>query len=286
MHGAYRHSQCDELKVAPIAQSQTDEALAFLNQRPLHTVIMAGLLRDFGPVCPTPSGIFYGSRRRNGELNGVALIGRATMFETRDSTALAGFAGLAGQTSSVKMIMGEESDLRRFLELYQSADGAVRRRCRELLYQFTATNVKRETEFELQPALLDDLDSIVSAHAQMVWEESGVDPLSVDASGFRERCARRVERGRVWTLKNGGDLIFKADVVTETPAAAYIEGVWVNPNRRREGYARRCWAGLSRVLLEKWPAFCGFVNPGNPAARNFYEEMGGALIGRYDKVYL
>jgi len=286
MHPAYRQSHCDELPVAPIAPSGTAEALAFLNQRPLHTLIMAGLLRDYGPVCPTPSGTFYGSRRPDGELNGVALIGRATMFEARDSAALTAFARLARQSSSVKMIMGEESDLREFLALYQSADGAVRRRCRELLYQFTRRDVKREIEFELQPATIDDLDIIVSAHAQMVLEESGVDPLSVDAAGFRERCAQRVERGRVWTLKNGGEVIFKADVVTETPAAAYLEGVWVNPNHRREGYAGRCWAGLSRVLLEKWPSFCGFANPANPAAQNFYEKMGGALIGRYDKVYL
>jgi hypothetical protein len=142
MHGAYRQSQCDEVQVAPIAQSQTEEALAFLNQRPLHTVIMAGLLREHGPICSTPSGTFYHSRR-DGELNGVALIGRATMFEARDSAALTGFASLARQTSSVRMIMGEASDLRRFLALYHSEDATVRRRCRELFYQFTSANVKR-----------------------------------------------------------------------------------------------------------------------------------------------
>jgi GNAT superfamily N-acetyltransferase len=286
MHAGYRQSECDELQAAPIAQSQTDEALTFLNQRPLHTVIMAGLLREYGPICPAPSGTFYASRCPDGELNGVALIGRATMFEARDSAALTGFASLARQTSSVRMIMGEASDLRQFLALYHFPNGAVRRRCRELFYQFTSANVECETEVELQPALLDDLGMIVSAHARMVFEESGVDPLAHDAAGFRARCAQRVEGGRVWTLKKGGEVIFKVDVVTETPAAAYIEGVWVDPNHRREGYARRCWAGLSRVLLEKRPAFCGFVNLANPAAQYFYEKMGGALIGRYDKVYL
>lgn len=61
------------------------EALAFLAVRPLHTVIMAGLLRQHGPAVLTPAGEFYACRDSRGRLDGLALIGRATMFEARTS---------------------------------------------------------------------------------------------------------------------------------------------------------------------------------------------------------
>ncbi|HZG54309.1 MAG TPA: GNAT family N-acetyltransferase [Pyrinomonadaceae bacterium] len=120
----------------------------------------------------------------------------------------------------------------------------------------------------------------------MVFEESGVDPLVDDAGGFRHRCARRVERGKVWTLIERGEMIFKADVLTETPEATYIEGVWVNPSHRSKGYGRNCWASLSRALLNRAPAFCWFVNAQIKAARSFYERVGGVSFGDYDKVYI
>jgi len=272
--------------VTPVHAFELEEAFRFLNQRPLHTLIMAGLLREHGPTCSGPRGTFYCCRGNDGELSGIALIGHATMFEVRTPVALKGFAELVRKDSSVRMIMGEQNDLCRFLVLCELEDSNVRRRCSELFYEFTRGRVKAETDLSVQRATLGDLDMIVSAHADMVFEETGVNPLANDADGFRQRCARRVKDGKVWALKNRGELIFKADVVAETAAAAYVEGVWVNPRYRREGYAGRCWSEFSRVLLEKWPSFCGFVNASNPAAHNFYEKMGGALIGCYDKVYV
>lgn len=83
-----------------------------------------------------------------------------------------------------------------------------------------------------------------------------------------------------------GELIFKADVVTETPEAGYLEGLWVRPEYRREGYGRRCWKELCNALLERLPSLCGFVNAENSAAHTLYERAGGTLLGKYHKVYL
>ncbi len=275
-----------QLLVTPIADEHREEALAFLSRRPLQTVIMGGLLRDYGVTVPTPRGSFYGCRDRLGELEGVALIGRATMFEVRAGRALVAFAELARNTPAIEMVMGEEEELRQFLTHYVSRSRGPRRYCRELFYEFTPRAKNADSKVQLRRATLDDLDQIVSAHAQMVVEESGVNPLSTDPTGFRERCARRVRRGHVWTLLEKGELVFKTDVVTTTPEAAYIEGVWVRPDRRSAGLARRCWTELSKALLKEWPTFCGFANAENPAAKTFYEKMGGVLVGRYDKVYL
>lgn len=280
-------TETESAQTEPLDAARRNEALAFLGERPLHTVIMAGLLRQDGPTVPAPAGDFYACRGRRERLEGVALMGRATMFEARTEAALAAFAGLAREDPSVRMIMGEELELKRFLSHYAVGNKSPRLACSELFYQFArGTGEDAESIAGLRQATSDHLDEIVHAHAEMCEAETGQNPLDTDPEGFRRRCAARVERGKVWALIEDGELIFKAEVVTETPEAAYLEGVWVSPRRRQEGYGRRCWAQLSRVLLERVPSLCGFVNARNTAAHSFYESVGGALLGRYDKVYL
>ncbi|HEV2802814.1 MAG TPA: GNAT family N-acetyltransferase [Pyrinomonadaceae bacterium] len=271
----------------PLPEDKSEEALAFLAERPLHTVIMAGLLREHGLSVPAPRGRFYGCRQRHsGLLEGVALIGRATLFEAHTHDALIAFAELARESPSVHMIMGEEAELNQFLGHYDRDGQKPRCFRQELFYQFTRSDTATEGSQGLRQATLEHLDKVVSAHAEMVAEETGLNPLDVDPAGFRERCAARVARGKVWTLIEQGKLIFKADVITETPEAAYVEGVWVSPQHRHEGYGRRCWTQLSRALLQRLPSFCGFVNVENAVAHAFYERMGGTLLGTYRKVYL
>lgn len=273
-------------RVVPLPENQCEEALAFLGERPLHTVVMAGLMRQHGPSVPWPLGRFYACRDRLGALEGVALVGRATMFEARTRRALSAFADEARRCPSVRMITGEAGDLGAFWSHYSPRGRKARRLCREFFYEFSQPAEGGAGVDGLRQATLDDLEQIVEAHARMFHEESGVNPLADDAEGFRRRCAVRVERGKVWALIENGELIFKADVVTETPQATYIEGVWVSPAHRLKGYGRRCWAALSHSLLDRAPSFCGFVNAENPVARRFYERVGGVLCGDYNKVYL
>jgi GNAT superfamily N-acetyltransferase len=273
-------------QIEPLPIGHREEALAFLAQRPLHTVIMAGLLREYGPSIPAPRGTFYTCRDGRGRLDGIALLGQATMFEARSQTSLAGFAALAKNISSVRMIMGEQKTLDEFLSHYSFGSRSPRLFCQELFYKFTQKNACHVGVPQLRKATLNDLEQVVSAHAEMVEEESGVNPMARDAEGFRQRCALRVAQGRVWALIEDGTLIFKADVITETPDTAYLEGVWVSPQRRGEGYGIRCWAELSRALLKKLPSFCGFVNTTNATAHHFYKRVGGVLFAQYGKVYL
>ncbi|MBV9926938.1 MAG: GNAT family N-acetyltransferase [Acidobacteria bacterium] len=272
-------------RVEPLADAHRGEALAFLAERPLHTVIMAGLLRQHGPAVPAPAGDFYACRDAEGRLEGLALVGRATMFEARHARAVAALAERARRCASVRMIMGEADGLHHFLERYAAGVQPPRLSCRQFFYGFSRPSGD-EAAADLRQAAPADLEQIVAAHARMCLEETGVDPLAEDPEGFRRRCASRVERGKVWTLIERGELIFKAEVLTETPAATYVEGVWVSPAHRFKGHGRRCWAALSRALLERAPTFCGFVNAKNAAALNFYEGVGGIAFGAYDKVYL
>jgi predicted GNAT family acetyltransferase len=138
----------------------------------------------------------------------------------------------------------------------------------------------------LRQATLDDLEQVMPAHAQMAFEESGVNPLEKDPEGFRKRTARRIEQGRVWVCMDEGRLIFKADVVSDTPDVIYVEGVWVNPNERGKGYGLRCVSQLSRMLLGRTKSVSFLAYEQNQPALSLYRRSGCKLRGYYDTIYL
>src|SRR5438552_9482731 len=71
------------LVVSELGETETNEVLAFLSERPIHTVCMVGMIRDNGLTSEHNRGTFYGCRNSEGRLEGVALIGHATLIDTR-----------------------------------------------------------------------------------------------------------------------------------------------------------------------------------------------------------
>jgi hypothetical protein len=271
-----------ELLPFELAESDREEVLTFLARRPVDNVIMAGWIYDRGIISTAHRGKFYGCRNAQGSLNGVALIGRITMFDTANPEVAALFGTAAREALDVRVVFGETSCLEKFWQKYAGYGQQPRLICRELLYQFDKPFEAAEHR-ELRPATIFDLDKVVAAHAEMVLEETGSDPLKNDREGFRRRCAERVQREHVWVCDNGEELIFKADIVTETPEAVYVEGAWVNPKFRRANVGRHCLAAVSRHLLALAPVCCFFVNEDNAAARQLYESFGLKAVNTVTK---
>src|SRR4051794_34918046 len=117
----------DEVNTCALTNSAQAEVVEFLSQRPLHNVILIGLIMDNGLVSPMNRGTLYGCRNRDGELEGVALIGHATLMETRTDRALAEFANLATQYLSTHMIMGESCRVREFWSYYAEGGQPLRK---------------------------------------------------------------------------------------------------------------------------------------------------------------
>jgi predicted GNAT family acetyltransferase len=67
---------------------------------------------------------------------------------------------------------------------------------------------------------------------------------------------------------------FKAEASAWTPAAVQLQQVWVDPQARRRGYARRALCDLCRLLLRQVPAVCLFVRPENTPALRLYDSIG------------
>lgn len=273
------------LSIRPLGLGHEREVLAFLAQRPIHTVIMAGFIRDNGLVSPLNRGTFYGCRDAAGLLQGVALIGHVTSIETDSDEALELFAQLAQKYDRAFVIVGEQDKVERFWEFYGPAGQSMRRLCRELLMEQRSPVAVLEP-VAMRRATLADIELLLPVHAQMAFEESGVNPMLKDPAGFRQRMAQRIEQGRIWVWTEADRLIFKADVICDTPEAIYLEGIYVAPEERGQGAGVRFISQLSRTLLAHTKSLCMLVNESNQAAQACYQKAGFKVQGFYDTVFL
>jgi len=275
-----------EVRVQQLAPESEAEVLSFLRQRPLHTVAMMSLIRDNGLVSPLNRGTFYGCRDINGYLEGVALIGHATLLETVSSRALRALAEIARDCPNTHMIMGEQDRIRELWSYCSSVGQQMRLACTESLLEFRYPVEVHSTAQSLRRAVANEIDFVLPVQAQMALEESGVDPRDVDPEGFRKRCLRRIEQGRTWVAFEDGELMFKADVIAETPEVIYLEGVWVNEAKRREGFGASCMSELSRILLRSAKSVCLLVNYKNSDAQAFYRKCGFQFRATYLTIFL
>lgn len=262
------------------------EALEFLARRGINAAFFAGIVYDNGLESPLNRGKFLGYRNSLGQLEGVGLIGHATLVEAETDQALHALANAAQSCNSIHMIMCEESRLATFWRHYAEPGQKMRRASRQLLLESRWPIEPSKDVSKLRPATIADVDLIIPVHAELALAESGTDPREQDAEGFTERCARRIQQGRTWVLTEAGELIFKAEVASISPETTYIEGVWVKPERRGVGYGQSCMSQLARLLMWRAKSVCLFVNDDSDAARRFYRQAGYHLRTVYDTIFL
>ena len=269
-----------------LTEKDRAEVVSFLLERPLHTVCLAGLIRDNGLVSPHNRGTFYGCRNSEGRLEGVALIGHHTLVEARTQRASQEFALIAQCCTNTHLIMGELDKVEEFWNHYADEGRPMRLACRELLFELRRP-VGAAGEVEgLRLATAADLDLIVPVQAHLVEMESQLNPLDADPEGFRARCLRRIEMGRTWVIVEDGLLLFKAEVQADTPEVIYLEGVWVDPSVRGTGAGRKYMAELCRLMFARTRTVCLLVNEEHERAHRFYRACGFRLRSVYDTIFL
>jgi predicted GNAT family acetyltransferase len=273
--------------VEPLKGEHEVEVLDFLAAHPLLTFVMSGWIKDNGLVSPLNRGDFYGCRNTQGELQGVALIGHITLFETNSEATLAAFACLTQNCESAYAVMGEESKVSRFLNYYYTQGGPEPRLiCRELLFEQRNREALDEPVVGLRRATTEELEQVITVHAEMALEETGVNPLKVDPVGFRDRCARRIQQGRVWVSMKDNQLMFKADVISDLPEVTYLEGLYVSPEERGNGFGARCVRQLTNNLLTHSRSACLLAKDHNSAAHDCYRKAGYTLRESYQTLFL
>lgn len=274
-------------EIQPLTDAHYGEVLAFLAAAPsVDTIFMSGLVRDNGIVSDFNRGTFYGCRDAHGQLEGVALVGHATLVEAQSDGALAAFARLAKETRA-HVIVGAQEKVEHFWTHYEEGGQKPLRICRELFLE-QRWPVETLTEAAaLRLATTDDLEALLAVNARMACDESGVNPLEQDAAGFRARLVRRIELGRVWVWTGeDGRLLFKVDIMAEVPGCIYLEGVYVHADERGRGYGRRAISQLGRLLLARTETLCLLVNEQNKDAQVFFFKAGYKLRACYDTIFL
>lgn len=261
------------------------EVLDFLALRPEHTVFMAGMIRDNGLVSHLNRGTFYGCRNARLELEGVLLLGHIALTETRTDVALQALARFARSHPAPRLLFGESDRVAKFWKSYGQPGLEPRLIHRELLLGQRLPVADFERVPALRLATLDDLAPVMNTHAQMTFDENGVNPLETDPVGFRLRTARRIEQERVWVWIEDDRLIFKADIIADTPDVTYIEGVYTNRAERGKGYGTRCMLQMGLNLLARSVSVSLLVNECNGAALRLYTKAGYSVRSRYDTMF-
>ena len=273
------------VNITSLLPGNEDKVLTALSTPSLTNIIMSGFVRDNGLASSLNRGRFYACRNEQNKLEGVALIGHSILFEAFSENAIQAFAALARREQSAHLLMGEHTAVQKFWHHYADKEQSPRLVCPVVF-------LRRDEQFHanssidgLRPATQKDLEHVVLAQAAMAFETSGVDPLQKDPVGFIKRYLRRIKKGRVWVLMKNDRLVFKTDIIADTPEATYIEGVYVSPEERGKGIGRDCVNALGRILLQRTKAIYLFVEQEETRTQSFYLNLGFNISGQYDLLY-
>ena len=144
-----------------------------------------------------------------------------------------------------------------------------------------------ELDPEVRQVRPDELDAYLVAAVDMFIGEVGIDPRLGDGGrGYRRRVASLIAAGRAWARFEHGEVIFKAEVGSQSPGVGQIQGVWVHPEWRGLGLGARGTAMLAAVIVGSGRIASLYVNDFNTVARAAYTRVGFAEVGTFATVLL
>ncbi len=133
----------------------------------------------------------------------------------------------------------------------------------------------------------DEIDTYLVAAIDMFIGEVGVDPRIGDGGrGYRRRVASLISAGRAWARFENGEVVFKAEVGSQSPAVSQIQGVWVHPEWRGRGLGTAGTATLAAVIVGTGRIASLYVNDFNTVARATYDRVGFTEVGTFATVLL
>ncbi|OBH04003.1 GNAT family N-acetyltransferase [Mycobacterium sp. E1747] len=133
----------------------------------------------------------------------------------------------------------------------------------------------------------EELDAYLVAAVDMFIGEVGVDPRVGDGGrGYRRRVASLIAAGRAWARFEQGQVVFKAEVGSQSPGVGQIQGVWVHPEWRGLGLGTAGTATVAAVIVGSGRTASLYVNSFNSVARAAYARVGFAEVGTFATVLL
>ena len=271
--------------VCTLTPSAEPEVLDFLAKRPIHTFGLNGLIQQYGLEADAKRGTYFGCRDEAGALEGVALIGHFTLFETLTDRALKAFANVAQHNEEIHLMLGEQEKMNKFLGFFNQREACQAQALRYLQLEINNIDGDEFSGTVLRPATPADLSQVVVAHAQVLYEDRGVDRLKVEPETFQQNCLDRINQQKTWVLEKDGKVLFKAELTTDSPEVVYLEGVWVDEEERGLGHGYRCLSQFIKNLLNRTTSVCLLLGEKNKTALSLYEKVGFQHRGYYQAVF-
>lgn len=217
----------------------------------------------------------------DGELRSV-VAGGALLVPWIDGRGDAELLGAALVANNVRMLVGPRESV---LALHHALGRRAREiRAPQLLMSVDTRALRRVSTGPMRLATAADLDDLVRAAASMHREEMGVDPLLVDAAGWRARMRQLIDRGWSWVWRERGRIVFKAELSAWTPEAVQVQGVYTTPDARRRGIATRGLGTMCDALLASSALCTLYVNHYNAVALKLYDRLGFQTVSSFATV--
>ncbi|EJZ08364.1 GNAT family N-acetyltransferase [Mycolicibacterium vaccae] len=139
----------------------------------------------------------------------------------------------------------------------------------------------------VRPVRMEELDAYLVAAIDMFIGEVGIDPRVGDGGrGYRRRVAGLIAAGRAWARFDRGEVVFKAEIGSQSPAVGQIQGVWVHPDQRGRGIGTAGTAAVAAAVVGSGRIASLYVNSFNTVARAAYARIGFTEIASFATVLL
>ncbi|NLU81512.1 GNAT family N-acetyltransferase [Rhodococcus sp. HNM0569] len=140
---------------------------------------------------------------------------------------------------------------------------------------------------EVRRVRADEIDVYLPAAVAMFVEEVGVDPRMHDGGrAYRRRVANLIAAGRAFARFEDGDVVFKAEVGSQSSRVGQIQGVWVAPHRRGHGLGSAGTGAVAQSIIDDGRIPSLYVNSFNTPARAAYARIGFEQVATFATVLL
>jgi len=252
---------------------------ALLSDDPIGFVYPLGWLRRDGIVPSVPYLNFhYSGLFESGELTAASLLAGDTLLflATHDTTRAAALAArLTVAGAGFKVLVGPRAAVEAAWQVFEARGFEARLARDQVVLTVSRDQLQAQAPCELRVAERTDLEELLSATLAMHLHETLESVSGDDVSVFERTLEYQIAMRRVYAETGPSGLRFKASVSALCAAGAQIEGVWVPPEHRGKGHARRGLGQLCELLLRSVERVSLYVNEDNSPAINLYVEALG-----------
>ena len=269
-----------------LSDRERDEALAICDREAVVNVFVSARVRSAG-LDPSSLGAQVWGYAEAGQLVSLCYSGANLVPVAATPAALRAFAERARlqgrRCSSIVGPAAAVQDLWGMLAPYWG-------RPREVRSAQPVMEISTDPLVEPDPLVRtvrpDELDTLMPACVAMFTEEVGISPVGLDGgAAYRARVIELIRARRSFARMEAGQVVFKAEIGAVTPLACQVQGVWVPPELRGRGHARR---GMAAVVAEARrcvaPVVSLYVNDYNAPARAAYRRVGFTESGTFTSV--